>query len=254
MCKDDRAEFEAEKQHYIQEMGQDKSLFDLAVQLLLESDKYRYSYLWSWMGVPIIQRPADIIALQEVIWESQPDIIIETGVARGGSMVFFASMLALLGKNNGKVIGVDIDVRSHNKRTIMEHPMASRIELVEGSSIAEETIVQVRSRIPANASVMVVLDSNHSHDHVFAELELYSTLVTPKQSLVVADTILGFIPPEQTPTYYSQVLAPGNEPLSALTRFLRDNDMFEQHPINGKMIMSSTPNGFLRRLDKARER
>jgi cephalosporin hydroxylase len=253
MSTDDREEFEAEKQHLIKEMGRDGALFESAVQLLLKADKYKYSYLWSWMGVPIIQRPADIIALQEVIWETKPDIIVETGVARGGSMVFFASMLALLGNDSAKVIGVDIDIRAHNRSTIIEHPMAGYIELVEGSSIADGTIEQVRSCIPTNASVMVVLDSNHAHDHVLVELERYSALVTPNQCLVVADTILGFIPPKQTPTYYSQILAHGNEPLSALTQFLRDNDMFEEHPINGKMIMSSSPRGFLRRLDKARE-
>lgn len=250
MSIDDRAEFEAQKTHLTEEMGRDRALFRSCVQLLLQADKYKYSYLWSWMGVPIIQRPADIIALQEVIWDSKPDIIIETGVARGGSMVFFASMLALLGKKMGKVIGVDIDIRAHNRSTILEHPMAGYIELVEGSSIADHTIERVRSHIPADAAVMVVLDSNHAHDHVLAELERYSPFVTKNQPLVVADTILGFIPADQTPTYYSQVLVPGNEPLSALQLFLRDNDAFEEHPINGKLIMSSSPRGFLRRLGK----
>jgi cephalosporin hydroxylase len=245
--KDDRVEFELEKAKSIENMAKDSHLLKASNDLILESDKHRYSYLWSWMGAPIIQRPADIVALQEIIWTTQPDVIIETGVARGGSMVFLASMLQLIGKASGIVIGVDIDIRAHNRDTIERHPMAPMIRLVEGSSIAAETIEVVKSFVPKGAKVMVILDSDHSRNHVFAELRAYAPLVTKGQFLVAADTILGYFTPEQAPTYYSKLLVKGDEPLAAVDAFLKENDEFERDPINGKLIMSSSPGGFLRK-------
>jgi cephalosporin hydroxylase len=245
--KDDRIEFEREKVKSIEDMSKDARLFKSSLDLILESDKHRYSYIWSWMGVPIIQRPADIVALQEVIWLHRPDVIVETGVARGGSMVFLASMLQLTGKVNGLVIGVDIDIRAHNRDTIVNHPMAPMIRLVEGSSVAKETIEVVKSHIPAGAKVMVILDSDHSRDHVLAELRAYAPLVTEGQFLIAADTILGYFTREQAPTYYSKLLVQGDEPLAAVEAFLSENDQFEKDAMNGKLIMSSSPGGFLRR-------
>lgn len=246
--KDDRADFERQKDSDIAAMSNDTTLYAASTDLVLASDKYRYSYLWSWMGVPIIQRPADVLALQEVVWDTKPDVIIETGVARGGSVVFFASLLRMLGKTEGKVIGIDIDIRAHNRDTIERHPVASSIELVEGSSIAPETIREVRGKIRDGASVMVVLDSDHSRDHVLAELRAYANFVTRGQFLVAADTILGLIPPEKAPTYYSKLLRQGDEPLAAVRAFLSETDSFAPDPINGKLIMSSSPHGFLRRI------
>lgn len=246
--KDDRAEFERQKEIDTAAMSNDRALFDASTDLVLASDKYRYSYLWSWMGVPIIQRPADVLALQEIVWETKPDVIVETGVARGGSVVFFASLLRMLGKPDGKVIGVDIDIRAHNRDTIERHPMASSIALIEGSSVAPETIQKVNAHIMDGASVMVVLDSDHSRNHVLAELRAYCNLVSKGQFLVAADTILGFIPPEKAPTYYSKVLLAGDEPLAAVRAFLAENDSFALDPINGKLIMSSSPHGYLRRV------
>jgi len=242
---DDRAEFEAERRRSSLALGADTALFEEARDCVVSADRHRYTYLWSWMGVPIIQMPPDIVATQEVIWATKPDVIIETGVARGGSVVFYASMLALIGR--GKVIGVDIDIRAHNRDTIEKHPMAERITLIEGSSIDADTIERVKAAIPAGAAVMLVLDSDHSRDHVLAELRALSPLVTAGQFLIVADTILGRFRPDQTPRARSRFWPPGDEPLAAVEAFLLESDRF--HPdeeINGKMILSSSPGGYLR--------
>jgi cephalosporin hydroxylase len=189
--------------------------------------------------------PSDIIATQEVIWATKPDVIIETGVARGGSVIFYASMLTLIGK--GKVVGVDIDIRAHNRDTIEKHPMASRITLIEGSSIDPETIARVKAEIPVGASVMLVLDSDHSKAHVLAELRALSPLVTQGQFLIVADTLLGHMKQGQTPKARSKFWPPGDEPLTALQEFLTENGRFRaDEEVNGKMIFSSSPGGYLR--------
>lgn len=245
--KDDRAEFELERRRNTLGMGRDAALFEEACDLVVKAGAYRYSYLWSWMGVPIIQMPADIVATQEAIWKSRPTVIVETGVARGGSLVFSASMLALIGE--GKVIGVDIDIRAHNRDTIENHPMASRITLIESSSIAPETVAKVKAEIPPGARVMLVLDSDHSRDHVLEELRTYAPLVTKGQYLIVADTLLGRLRPEQTPTGQSKFWPPGNEPLAALKAYLKETDRFERDDeLDGKLIVSSSPGGYLRCL------
>ena len=242
---DDRAEFEAEKQSNAIALGADEAVFDLALQTLVAADRHRYTYLWSWMGAPIIQMPGDIVALQEVIWSARPDVIIETGVARGGSVIFSASMLTLIGK--GKVIGVDIDIRAHNRDTIESHPMSSRITLIEGSSTAPETLAKVKAAIPEGASVMVCLDFDHSRAHVLDELRAYGPLVTAGQYLVAADTVLGRMSEEQTPKLRSKVWYPGDEPLAAVEAYLAETDRFEPDPvINGKLILASSPGGYLR--------
>ena len=242
---DDRAEFEAERRRNSLAMGADEALFERARDCVMDADRYGYTYLWSWMGTPIIQMPADIVATQEVIWMTRPDVVIETGVARGGSVIFYASMLALIGK--GKVIGVDIDIRAHNRDTIENHPMASRITLIEGSSIDPETIARVKAEIPGGASVMLVLDSDHSKAHVLAELRALSPLVSKGQFLIVADTILGRLRRDQTPKARSHFWPPGDEPLAGLNEFLKENDRFApDEEINGKMILSSSPGGYLR--------
>jgi cephalosporin hydroxylase len=213
--------------------------------MVLGLDKYDYSYLWTWMGVPIIQFPADMIATQEVIWSTKPDIIIETGVARGGSVIFMASILAAIGK--GQVIGVDIDIRAHNRETVEKHPMSDRITLIEGGSVDAETLDSVRAQIPEGARVMVVLDSDHSRDHVLAECEAYGPLVTEGCYLVVADTFVGHISEEEAPKKRSKVWHKGNEPLAALNDYMATTDRFEADPvINGKLVLSSSPGGYLR--------
>ncbi len=242
---DDRALFEEKKRAQAIALGRDEELFDVASKLLHDVDKYGYTYLWSWLGVPIIQLPEDVLATQEVIWATKPDVIIETGVARGGSVLFMASILQLIGK--GKVIGVDIDIRPHNRDTIEHHPMAKRVHLIEGSSADPGVVAEVRKQIPSSASVMVVLDSDHSRDHVLAELRSYGPMVTQGCYLVVADTRLGRLDPSLAPRSRSKVLLKGDEPLSALEIYLRETDRFELDPvINGKQSLGSSPGGYLR--------
>ena len=242
---DDRELFEDNKRAQAIALGRDEQIFDAAANLVVGANKYDYAYLWTWMGVPIIQLPADVMATQEVIWSTKPDVIIETGVARGGSVLFMASLLELIGK--GKVIGVDVDIRAHNRDSIERHPMTKRVVLIEGSSTDQEVIAEIRAQIPDSASVMVVLDSDHSRDHVLAELRSYGPMVTPGCYLVVADTILGRLDYTQTPRNRSQVWLRGNEPLSALNAYLEETERFEVDPVlNGKLILSSSPGGYLR--------
>lgn len=243
---DDRAEFRASTEAQAVALGQDKAVFSDALNALMGADKYDYTYLWTWMGVPIIQLPADIMATQEVIFSTRPDVVIETGVARGGSLIFMASLLQLCG--NGFVIGVDIDIRPHNRESIEAHPMASRIKLIEGPSTERKTIDQVKSLIPPNAKVMVILDSDHSRDHVLAELRSYGPLVTKGHYLVVADTVMGHIDESWAPKRRSKIWFKGDEPLAALNIYLKETADFEPDDvINGKLIFASSPGGYLRR-------
>lgn len=242
--KDDRAEFAAHTEAQALALGADKAAFDRTVGTVLDLDRYDYSYLWTWMGVPIIQMPADIIATQEVIWRTKPDVIIETGVARGGSVLFMASMLELMG--NGIVIGVDIDIRAHNRDTVESHPMSKRVKMVEGGSVDSDTLRAVRDLIPEGARVMCVLDSDHSRAHVLAELRAYGPMITPGCYMVVADTIVGHFTEENTPQKRSQILFEGNEPLSARDDYLAETDRFRiDETLNGKLVLSSSPGGYL---------
>ena len=248
-AKDDRQEFEAHKEEMCLALGKDNDAFRQSVETVVALDKYDYSYLWSFLGVPIIQMPADVMATQEVIWATKPDVIIEPGVARGGSMIMMAAMLKLIGK--GKVIGVDIDIRAHNREAIETHPMSPLIELIEGPSTAAETLAKVKASIPAGGSVMVVLDSDHSRDHVLDELRHYGPLVTEGQFLVVADTLLGRVEAAQTPTKRSKIWHPGDEPLTALNTYLGETDRFQPDDvINGKLVVSSSPGGYVRCIRK----
>jgi cephalosporin hydroxylase len=242
---DDRALYEEKRRAQALALGHDQKLFDAATRLLTAANKYDYTYLWSWLGVPIIQLPEDVMVTQEVIWATKPDIIVETGVARGGSVLFMASILQLIGK--GKVIGIDVDIRPHNRETIEQHPMAKRVHLVEGSSTDPEIVAEVRKQIPGDASVMVVLDSDHSRDHVLTELRGYGPMVTEGCYLVVADTRLGRLDPGQTPRNRSKVWLKGDDPLSALETYLRETDRFEVDPVvNGQQCLGSSPGGYLR--------
>jgi len=244
---DDRAVFEKKMRAQAVALGRDQQIFEMSVRTLQAANNYDYPYLWSWMGAPIIQLPADIMATQEVVWATKPDVIIETGVARGGSVLFMASLLELIGK--GKVIGVDIDIRDHNRNLIERHPMAKRVILIEGPSTDAATLAQIKNEIPTGASVMVVLDSDHSREHVLAELKNYGPLVTEGCYLVVADTILGRLDSTQTPRNRSNLWLKGNEPLTAVNIYLGETDRFEVDPvINGKLILASSPGGYLRCL------
>jgi cephalosporin hydroxylase len=248
MMTDDRLAFASHARDQAVALGRDKELFRRSTDVLSEVDKYDYSYLWTWMGVPIIQLPADIMATQEVVWATRPDVIIETGVARGGSVIFLASLLELIGK--GTVIGVDIDMREHNRRSIEEHRLGKRIRLIEGGSVAEETLARIKAEITPGSSVMVILDSDHSRAHVLAECRAYGPLVTPGCYLVVADTLIGHMSEAEAPRKRSQFLYKGNDPLSAVNAYLGETTRFELDAVlNGKLVLSSSPGGYLRCIE-----
>jgi cephalosporin hydroxylase len=241
---DDRKEFEESKRVNATAMATDVDLQERALGVFRESDKHDWSYQWNWLGVPIIQVPPDIVATQEVIWEHRPQFIVETGVARGGSLILYASILELIGE--GRVIGIDIDIRDHNRESIESHPMSKRIDLIQGSSIDAGLMADVAERIKGAERVMVILDSNHTHSHVLDELRLYAPLVTQGQFLIVADTIIEDIPAQE---HRPRPWGPGDNPATALKAFLEENDDFEQDPfINAKVLVTSSGGGYLRRV------
>ncbi len=238
----DQEEFEKQRRADARRLSKDEQLRVKANALFAESDRYNYSYFWNWCGLPVIQTPADIVAMQEIIWEAEPDVLIELGIARGGSLLLYSSIFELKGK--GGVIGVDIDIRPHNRTSIEGHSLSRRITLIEGSSVDDGTVDAVREQLPKDAKVMVVLDSNHTHAHVLKELRLYAPLVTPGQFLVVADTIIEDIPPS---TYRPREWGPGDNPKTALDEYLRECDRFEPDPwINSKLLLTNSPGGYLR--------
>ena len=208
-----------------------------------EMTRSRYMYNFDWLGLPIIQMPQDILATQELIWRVRPQMIVETGVARGGSVIFSASMLQLL-DGEELVVGVDIDIRPHNRTAIEKHPLARRVRLVEGSSIESSTVDQVRALVGDRKPVMVFLDSNHTHEHVLAELRLYSGLVGGGSYIVVFDSVIDRLPAEE---FGDRPWGPGNNPRTAVHAFLAENDRFEiDRDIEGKLLLTCCPDGFLR--------
>ncbi len=227
----------------IQNMDNDKKLKLLTEQWFLESCKHKYSYNFTWMGRPIIQFPQDILAMQEIIWEVKPDLIIETGIAHGGSLIFYASMLELIGEN-GQILGIDIDIREHNRVEIEKHSMFKRITMMQGSSIDEEVAQNVYEFAKGKQRVMVVLDSNHTHDHVLKELELYSSLVTNNSYLVVFDTVVEDMPDDFFP---DRPWGKGNNPKTAVWEFLKTNDRFQiDKDIETKLLVTVAPDGYLK--------
>ena len=165
----------------IRSMSSDLELKKKSIDWMLHADKYKYTYNYRWMGIPIIKFPTDIVALQEIIWKVKPDIIIETGIAHGGSLLFSATMMELIG-NQGKVIGVDIDIRKHNRIEIEKSKFNNNIVMLEGSSVSQKIIKKIKSFIKQGNKVMVFLDSNHTYSHVKKEIEIYSKLVTKNSS------------------------------------------------------------------------
>lgn len=208
----------------------------------------KYVYSFSWLGRPVIQLPEDMIRIQELIYELKPDVVIETGIAHGGSLVYYASILNAIGK--GRVIGIDIEIRPHNRAAIEEHRLAPMIYLVEGSSIDADVVAQVRSLVVAEEKVLVILDSNHECDHVLAELEAYGQLVTPGSYIVACDGIMQEVvgAPRTSPDWKY------NNPQQAVRIFLEQNQEFElvepDFPFNEGMIMERVtywPNAYLKK-------
>jgi cephalosporin hydroxylase len=204
----------------------------------------KYMNNFSWLGRPLIQVPMDAMAVQEVIWAVKPDLVIETGVAHGGSLVLSASILEMLG--HGEVVGVDIEVRPHNRKAIESHPLAHRISLIEGSSVAPEVVAQVHARAAGKQKVLVCLDSNHTHDHVLAELDAYGGLVSVGSYCIVFDTFVEDMPDDYVWT--DRPWGKGNNPKTAVWEWLKSHPEFEiDHSMDDKLLITSAPDGFLRR-------
>lgn len=242
--------FDQEVAQRIEANGQDQALRATAQAFMQASLAPKYSYNFSWMGRPIIQYPQDIVGMQELIWRLQPDLIIETGIAHGGSLVFSAAMLELNaacgGPADARVLGLDIDIRAHNRAAIEAHPMSRRITMLEGSSVAPEIVAQVASVAAQRRSVLVCLDSNHTHEHVLAELQAYAPMVTVGSYCVVFDTVV-----EDTPkaVFADRPWGPGNNPKTAVHAYLAATPGFEiDESMDNKLLISVAPNGFLRRV------
>jgi len=251
--------FEREIMVRIKENENNKRLLDAAHLFTLHSTLPKYSYNFSSLGRPIIQYPQDIVAMQEIIWKVKPDLIIETGVAHGGSLIMSASMLAMLdmceaiesgtdidpNKSKRKVLGIDIDIRAHNREAIASHPMASRIEMIQGSSTTPEIIEKVHKVASGYQRVLVCLDSNHTHDHVLAELEAYAPLTSMDSYCVVFDTIIEDLPADMFP---DRPWGPGNNPKTAVWKYLENSEEFMiDKNIQNKLLITVSPDGYLKR-------
>ena len=237
------ARFEEEKKLAVKGIAANQYLQKVTRDWFLESCKYRYSYNFSWLGRPIIQFPQDMLAMQEIIWQVKPELIIETGIAHGGSLIFYASMLELIGGKR-EVLGIDVDIRSHNRVEIEKHPMFKRITMIEGSSTDENIVNKVRQFAQGKKSILVALDSNHTHEHVFRELELYSPLISKGSYLVVFDTIIEDMPADFFP---DRPWGKGNNPKTAVWEFLKTHDRFViDKEIEHKLLITVAPDGYLR--------
>lgn len=242
--------FIKEVESNISELGKSKSMRDLGYEFINKTADFKYSYNFRWMGRPIIQYPQDIIAMQELIWEVKPDLIIETGIAHGGSIIFSASMIALLEKcgciEKGHVIAVDIDIREHNKIEIEKHPLASYITMIQGSSIDSNIINQVKSLAKNYKKILISLDSNHTHEHALAELEGYAPLTSVGSYCVVFDTVIEDMPEDAFP---DRPWGRGNNPKTAVWEYLKSHPEFEiDKSIQNKLLITVAPDGYLKRV------
>lgn len=254
------SDFEREVAERIAAAPTNTRLQSATQEFLLTTVKAKYSYNFSWMGRPIIQYPQDIVAMQELIWRVKPDLIIETGIAHGGSLIFNASMLAQLDmcdaieagttldpqkKSSRLVIGLDINIRAHNKAAIEVHPMASRIKMFQGSSVDPQIVAEVKKIAAGYKRVLVCLDSNHTQEHVLAELEAFAPLVTPGSYCVVFDTVVEDMPAEMFP---DRPWGPGDNPKTAVWKYLETHKEFEiDKSIQHKLLITVAPDGYLRK-------
>jgi cephalosporin hydroxylase len=251
--------FDSEIAQRLAEQATAAPLLAAAKSFMHAATPAKYSYNFKWLGRPIIQYPQDMVAMQELIWSVKPDLIVETGIAHGGSLVFSATMLALLDycdavesgsvieprRASRKVLGLDLDIRAHNRAAIEAHPLSNRITMLQGSSIAPEIVAQVHAFAKPFKRILLCLDSNHTHDHVLAELNAYAPFVTPGSYCVVFDTIIEDLPADMYP---DRPWGPGNSPKSALREFLKMHPEFEiDKSIDHKLLISVSPDGYLRR-------
>lgn len=244
MEDDDQVAFGARNSDLTRRMGADPHVRTVTREWVHAVLPFEYHYHFSWLGVPVIQFPSDIVAMQELIWDVKPDLIIETGIARGGSIVFYASMLQLLG-GDGIVVGVDVDIREHARDAIENHPLAHRIVMVQGSSVDEDAIRKVASHAEGRKRVLVVLDSNHTRTHVSAELSLYSQFVTSGSYMVVFDTIIDDLPDR---FHEGKPWTASNGPKAAVHDFLATHPHFRiDRTYEDKLLVTVAPDGFLKR-------
>jgi cephalosporin hydroxylase len=250
--------FRGERSRCRQALTSDAEAADLGRRWMDRVNPLKYPYQFDWLGRPLIQYPQDMVALQEIIWRVRPTLIIETGIAHGGSLIFSGSMLAVLEccvaaergtvvdprRPRGRVLGIDIDIRPHNRERIEAHPLAGRIEMLQGSSIDPGIIDTVRRRAAGEPRVLVCLDSNHTHDHVLRELEAYAGLVTPGSYCIVCDTVIADLDPGMFP---DRPWGHGDNPRTALQAFLAEHDEFEPDTEFDSLLVGSNPGGYLRR-------
>ena len=254
------SDFQNEVAERIAAIPANQELCETAAAFMLASTMPKYSYNFSWLGRPIIQYPQDMVSMQELIWQIKPDLIIETGIAHGGSLIFSASMLAQLDMcdaiesgekldpkiSRRKVLGIDIDIRARNRSAIEAHPMASRIQMIQGSSIAPEVIEQVCAVAANYSRVLVCLDSNHTHDHVLAERQAYAPLTSLGSYCVVMDTVVEDMPKKMCP---DRPWGPGDNPKTAVWEYLKTHPEFEiDKSIQNKLLITVAPDGFLKRV------
>ena len=240
-------------------MSDDKNLRKLSLDFLCESSKYNYSFNFDWLGVPIIQYPQDMISFQEIVWKIKPDLIIEFGIARGGSLIYSASLLALidlcekksfsLNENKEtyrKVLGIDIDIREHNKLELLKHPLSKNIEMIEGSSLDTKIIKKVNDFSKSFKNILVCLDSNHTHHHVLEELNAYANLASINSYCLVFDTVIEDMPKELTE---NREWGPANSPKSAIREFLKSNTNFMiDKTYQNKSLITSAPDGLKKKI------
>ena len=241
-------QFKKESEIEIGEMSRDSDLKKLSMDWMNAANSRKYSYHFEWLGRPIIQYPQDMVAMQEIIWNVKPDLIIETGIAQGGSLIYYASLMELLETTNvsigGRIIGIDNDIRTHNRSAIESHPLFRRIDLIEGSSVNSSTRDQVSKKIGNATNILVVLDSLHTHEHVLMEMEMYQSFVSDKSYLVVFDTVIEFMKKDM---FNDRPWGVGDNPLTAVYEFLKTNKEFSiDEEIHEKLQISVAPNGYLK--------
>ena len=227
-------------------MGADQELRQKSIDWMIHADRYKYTYNYTWMGRPIIKFPNDMVIQQELMWELKPDLVIETGIAHGGSIIFTASMMEMMGID-GEVVGIDVDIRPHNRTEIEAHPMMKRITMYEGDSVSSVMVEKVKAHAKGRKCVMVILDSLHSHDHVYKELLAYAPLTTLGSYCVLPDTFIEFFPKG----YYSESRPwdVGDNPHTAMKQYLGETDMFEiDSARTNKAMITETIDGYLKRV------
>tara|TARA_B100000989_G_scaffold296876_1_gene281099 strand:+ start:633 stop:1415 length:783 start_codon:yes stop_codon:yes gene_type:complete len=258
----DEKEFKKKIDRQLKDQKKNRSINNLSKKWMKESIKSNYSYHFEWLGRPIIQYPQDIIAVQQILWETKPDLIIETGIARGGSLIFYASILDLISKcggpSNFKIIGIDVDIRKHNKKRILSHAMSKNIEMIEGSSIDLKIFHKVKKKCKNAKKILILLDSNHTQNHVFEELKLYGSIVSKNSYMIVFDTIIENLPNK---FYRNRPWSKGNNPKTAVVKYLKEiknKNYFDQRGrklkfikddmIENKILLTTSPGGFLKRV------